>query len=318
MSIKPKKVILNLWDGVRFDAIFKVHEWMGLPNLHRLIKRGTLFNNVFTMEPVLTPMCVGRIMHNKNWKPLCTSLWQKSRKRSVYVGYPEDENRRYFKHCDNLDVLYNRKAEAATMRKYGTLNRHRIIFSDQFRLDVACKKIPDYDFSFVYFPEPDEKAHMCRDAGKHIYHYGSPYVHAIKNCDRLLGHLLNTLDHCAKNDYTIIIVADHGMTDAGRHSVATWEDQEVMQVPLVISGKGIRHNWVERQRYYTHDITSGVVGLFKGDAETTLFNHALDKSRSFDAKKNFNSDPVKKEESAVPGAIPNSASNAEPEAVTAL
>lgn len=269
------KVILNLWDGVRFDAIFKVNEWMGLPNLHRLIKNGTLYTNVYTHEPVLTPTAVGRIMHNKQWKPLCTSLWEKCRKKSVYVGYPEDEKRVKLRHCHLLDVLYNRRAEAEKIRRVGWLERHRITFPDQLRLDVACKVVPHYDFAFVYFAEPDSSAHECRDKGRHIYHYGSPYIHAIKNCDRMLGHLITTLDWCAKDDYIIIVVADHGMTDGGRHSIATWRDEEVMQVPLVISGRGIRKNWYEQQRYYTHDITSGIVGLFKGDAKDTLFRHAL-------------------------------------------
>lgn len=271
------KVVLNLWDGVRFDAVFKVNEWMGLPNLFRVINNGVLYTNIYTHEPVLTPMAVGRIMHNRNGKPLCVSLWEKMRKRSCYVGYPEDERRMYFPHCDLVDCLYNRRAEYEKLRRFGTLNRHRITFPDQVRLDIACKKIPHYDFTFVYFARPDEAAHECRDRNQHIYHYGSPYVHAIKNCDRLLGHILNTLDWCAPYNYVIIVVADHGMTDGGRHSVACWRDREVMQVPLAIMGKGIRTNWYEQARYYTHDITSGIVGLFKGDADRTLFRWALRK-----------------------------------------
>jgi len=46
-------------------------------------------------------------------------------------------------------------------------------------------------------------------------------------------------------------------------------------VPLAIMGKGIRTNWIEQNRYYTHDITSGIVGLFKGDADNTIFRYAL-------------------------------------------
>lgn len=269
------KVILNLWDGVRFDAIFKVNEWVGLPNLQRVINNGVLFSNVYTHVPALTPVAVGRIMHNRYGKPLSQSLWEKSRAKSCYVGYPEDENRKSFPHCDLLDVLYDRKAEADMIRREGSLHRHRITYPDKLRLDIACKKIPHYDFSFVYFPDPDSCAHECRDTDRHIYSWKSPYIHAIKRCDNYLGHLLKTLDWCAPNDYVIIIVADHGMTDHGRHSIATWQDREVMQVPLVMMGKPIRSNWIEQGRYYTHDITSGIVGLFKGDAKNTMFRHAL-------------------------------------------
>jgi arylsulfatase A-like enzyme len=269
------KVVLNLWDGTRFDAIFKVNQWMGLPNLFRVINNGVLFTNVYTQTPVLTPTAVGRIMHNRHGKPLSKSLWEKCRARSCYIGYPEDERRKHFPNCDLVDCLYDRRAEAEKIRRVGSLERHRITTPDQLRLDIACKKIPHNDFSFVYFHGPDTYAHECRDAGRHIYCWKSPYVHAIKECDRLLGHLLRTLDWCAPNDYVIIIMADHGMTDEGRHSIAQWDDKEVMQVPLAMMGKGIRAGWMEQTRYYTHDVTSGIVGLFKGDADRTMFRWAL-------------------------------------------
>lgn len=269
------KVVLNLWDGVRYDAIFKVHEWMGLPNLFRVIKNGVLYTNLYTHVPALTPVAVGRIMHNRRRKPLCTSLWEKCRVKSCYVGYPEDERRVRFRHCHLIDCVYNRKAEAEMLRRKGTLNRHRITYPDHYRLDIACKMVPHFDFTFVYFPDPDSAAHLCRDTSRHIYHYGSPYVHAIKQCDRLLGHLLRTLDWCAPNDYVILVVADHGMTDHGRHSIAQWNTEEVMHVPLAMMGRPIRANWMEQGRYYTHDITSGIVGLFKGDANKTMFRWAL-------------------------------------------
>ena len=285
---KGLKVVLNLWDGVRFDAIFKVHQWMGLPNIHYLIKNGTFYTNVFTHTPVLTPMAVGRIMKDKHGKFISMSLHEKSNGqiKSCFVGYPEEGIHRvpdWIPHCNYIgDILYNRKEEQRIL-KYGTpaekgkLMFHRIQYPDKLRMDVGCKMIPKYDFTFVYFVEPDESAHYCRDHKKHIYHYGSPYVHAIKNCDNLLQHLINTLEWCAKNNYILIVVADHGMTDEGRHSVAKWNDEEVMRVPLVIFGKGIRKNWIERTHYYTHDITSGIVGLFTDTTKGTIFQWAMEK-----------------------------------------
>lgn len=277
------KVVLNLWDGTRFDAIFKVHEWVGLPNLHRVIRDGVLFTNVYTLEPALTPQCVARIMCNRRGKWISQSLWEKMRLSSCFVGYPEDSVRGYLRrvpHCDLLDVLYNRKVE---MRLKGTakgreyLSKHRVCYPDSHRMKIACRRIPNYDFTFVYFPGPDTAAHDCRDMGKHIYHYGSPYIHAIKNCDRLLGSLLRTLDRTAPNDYIVVIVADHGMSDRGRHSIGKWTDREIMQVPLAVMGKGVRSGWYEQAIHHTYDITSGIVGLFKGDTDRTLFKYAMRK-----------------------------------------
>ncbi|MBI4179273.1 alkaline phosphatase family protein [bacterium] len=275
------KVVLNLWDGVRFDAIFKVNDWMGLPNLFRVIKNGVLYTNIYTEEPALTPQCVARIMCNRRGKWISQSLWEKMHKRSCFVGYPEDSVRGYLRkipHCELLDVLYKRKLEAylkSTPEGRKKMNKHRMCYPDEFRMKVARRMIPKYDFTFVYFPGPDSAAHDCRDQKKHIYHHGSPYVHAIKNCDRLLGKLLQTLDRTAPNDYVVMIVADHGMSDEGRHSIGKWTDKIIMQVPFAVMGKGIRSNWYEQSLYHTYDITSGIVGLFKGDAHNTIFRHAL-------------------------------------------
>lgn len=279
------KIVLNLWDGVRFDAIFKVHEWMGLPNLFRVIQNGVLYTNIYTLEPALTPQCVARIMCNRRGKWISKSLWEKMNLRSCFVGYPEDSVRGYLRripNCNLLDVVYKRDVEMR-MKKTAAgreiLTKHRICYPDSYRAEIACKMIPKYDFTFVYFPDTDTAAHECRDTGKHIYHYGSPYVHAIKNSDRLLGKLLKTLDRCAPNDYIIMIVADHGMSDGGRHSIGKWTDKEIMQVPLAVMGKGIRANWYEQDYFHTYDITSGIVGLFKGDAHQTMFKYALNNHR---------------------------------------
>lgn len=277
------KVVLNLWDGVRYDAIFKAHEWLGLPNFFRVVKNGVFFNNTFTVEPSMTAECVARIMKNRRGKWIGQSLWEKMRRRSCFVGYPEESVKPYppkIPFCDLVDCVYNRKKEAQLQKTEAgraMMSMHRVCFPDAFRMKLACKMIPKYDFTFVYFPDTDTAAHACRDAGKHIYHYGSPYLHAIKNCDRLLGGLLNTLDRVAPYDYIVIIIADHGMTDEGRHSVGRWTDSEVMHVPLAMMGKGIRTDWQERELHYTYEVTSGIVGLFKGDAHKTMFKYALNK-----------------------------------------
>lgn len=284
---KDLKVVLVLWDGVRFDAISKVHQWVGLPNIHSLIKNGVFYTNVVTHTPVLTPQAVGRIMTDVRGKWISQSLHEKTHGivKSCFVGYPEEgvnPHKYRIPYCNYIDALYNRKEEQRILRS-GTdaersrLKFHRIQSQDKIRLDIACKVIPKYNFTFVYFVECDEMAHKCRDSKKPIYHYGSPYIKAIKNCDNLLYHLIRTLEWCAKDNYIIIVVADHGMTDAGRHSIARWNDEEVMRVPLTIFGKGIRKNWVERTFYYTHDITSGIVGLFTDTTKGTIFQWAMQK-----------------------------------------
>jgi arylsulfatase A-like enzyme len=284
---KDLKVVLVLWDGVRYDAIFKVNKWMGLPNLFKLMNNGVLYSNVYTQQPVLTPTAVGRIMKDKNGKWISMSLHEKTNGqiKSAFAGYPEEGIRRvpeWIPHCKFLDITYNRREEwrrlFGTPAEKASMKFHRVQLSDKVRMDAACKLIPHYNFNFVYFVQPDTNAHECRDRKKHIYHYGSPYVHAIKQCDNLLYHIIKTLEWCAKNRYIVIVVADHGMTDEGRHSIAQWNDNRVMHVPLIISGRGIRKNWIEREVRYTHDITSGIVGLFTNTTNNTIFQWAMQKN----------------------------------------
>ena len=284
---KGLKVVLVLWDGVRFDALDRVGGWVGLPVIHRLIRRGVLFTNVYTQTPVLTPVAVGRIMKDKYGKWISMSLHEKTHGiiRSCIVGYPEEGIRRvpeWIPHCRYLgNVTYDRRLEQrllhGTPAERARMKFHRMQYPDKLRLDVGCKMLPYYNFTFIYFVEPDSAAHHCRDNKTWIYHYGSPYIWAIKNCDNLTYHVVRTLEWCAKNNYIIIIVADHGMTNQGRHSIARWNDNDVMRVPLVIAGRGIRKNWIERTRYYTHDITSGIVGLFTDTTKGTIFQWAMQK-----------------------------------------
>ena len=280
------KVVLVLWDGVRFDAVGRVGAWVGLPNMHRLIREGVFYTNVFGISPALTPAAVGRIVKNGENKWISTMLHEKSKGqiKSCFVGYPEDGLFGEPKHIPNCNFLnnvtYDKKEEwrklHGTPTEKASIKFHRVQYPDKLRMDIGCKMIPKHNFTFIYFVEPDDSGHICRDNRKWIYHRGSPYIRAIKNCDNLMYHIIQTLEWCAKDNYILIIVADPGMTDEGRHALSQWNDERVSRVPLVIYGKGIRKGRVENTLYRTDNISKGIIGLFSGAGKDTIFQCAME------------------------------------------
>lgn len=74
----------------------------------------------------------------------------------------------------------------------------------------------DLAVSFVYFGEADVEAHN--------HGTGPDYIAAIERCDARLGKLLASIQARAdrgEEDWTIIVVTDHGHVDAGGHGGET-------------------------------------------------------------------------------------------------
>jgi predicted AlkP superfamily pyrophosphatase or phosphodiesterase len=70
----------------------------------------------------------------------------------------------------------------------------------------------DYDLSFVYLGDPDETAHQLG--------VGPEYVAAIERADRRIGELVTALwsrPDFDEEDWTVVVVTDHGHVDEGGH-----------------------------------------------------------------------------------------------------
>ncbi|MGJ3190663.1 alkaline phosphatase family protein [Paenarthrobacter sp. FR1] len=88
------------------------------------------------------------------------------------------------------------------------------VCADDAVADYAANRLENEDLaaSFVYFGEADVEAHN--------HGTGSGYVAAIQRCDARLGTLLDAIQarpDRAEEDWTVVVVTDHGHLDAGGH-----------------------------------------------------------------------------------------------------
>ncbi|MEW5692838.1 MAG: alkaline phosphatase family protein [Candidatus Hydrogenedentota bacterium] len=252
------KTILCLLDGVRYDAVRLIDNWVGLPNFQNIIKNGIWFTNVFTFEPVLTNHCQSKILvghqdYNRH-QTVFDTLGQLGL-RTASIGTDPYTGRGATANWDNL---------------YDANHHYR---SDQVRTDVVKEILKDFDFIYVYFVEPDEYAHVCRDAHRHIYSFQSPYIWAIKRCDERVGQIIKVAEKVCPGNYNIICLSDHGMTDGGRHSIATWTTEEVMHVTLFCSGVSFKKAMIENSRLYITDIAHGIVNLYNPEYNAHIFQN---------------------------------------------
>lgn len=254
------KTILILLDGVRYDAIFKLHDWVKLPHMWRIIHEGVFWRNVYTHEPFLTNHLTQQLLTGHRNYAQNHTVFQ----RLEYLGFKtssvgtnpwDGRGARY-----NFDNLYDKK------------HNYR---SDDVRIDAACRILPKVDFVYIYTVETDEYAHVCRDEKKHIYSWGSPYIWAIKRTDERIGRLRSWLDRVAPGNYNIIATADHGMTDNGRHSIATWTTESVTHIPVFACGVNFKRGWKIDRRFYITDIAHSIVNLYDPRVHAHMFHEVI-------------------------------------------
>jgi len=85
-----------------------------------------------------------------------------------------------------------------------------------------------YNLMAVHFSSPDHEGHL--HGGR-----SDQYMKAVADID---GYIAEILKHLNLNDSVVIITSDHGHRDEGGHG---GREREVVETPLVIAGRGIRH-----------------------------------------------------------------------------
>lgn len=262
---QPPKTILVLIDGVRYDALYKVNDWLGLPNMWGIINDGVLWRNVYTFEPYLTNHITQKILTGHQNYAQNYTIFQRLEFlgfRTASVGTnPWDGRGARF----NFDNLYDKN--------------HNYL-SDDVRFECVKQILPAADFVYLYTVETDEYAHVCRDAKKHVYSWQSPYIWAIKRTDDRLGRLRVWLEKTMPGAYNLICIADHGMTDNGRHSIATWTTEVVTHVPVFACGVNFKRGWKIDHRHYVTDVAHSILNLYDSRVPAHMFNSALLRPKS--------------------------------------
>ncbi|WP_354644446.1 alkaline phosphatase family protein [Kitasatospora camelliae] len=124
---------------------------------------------------------------------------------------------------------------------------------DQAVADEAARvlaTIPDLDAAFVYFGAVDETAHFLG--------CGPEYRSSAETADRRLGQVLDALRRrpgYAEEEWTVIVVTDHGHRDEGGHGgrseevVTAWIAACGPDIPAGPAPAGLRHADVAAHAY---------------------------------------------------------------------
>jgi predicted AlkP superfamily pyrophosphatase or phosphodiesterase len=244
-------VILFSIDGMRPDGLVQADT----PTLDGLMARGSVSLTAQTVMPSVTLPChtsmlrgVDTARHGittNTFQPLARpvpSLIDVARAAGKRIGFFYNwEQLRDLYEAGNMDVAYY----------WGDPHRPE---GDWRVARAAAEHIadPGFDFMFVYLGHTDECGH------KHGW-MSAPYLEAIANADRCVGHVLETCKR-AGHDPIVLVQSDHG----GHERSHGTEMPEDMTIPWVLAGPGIRagHTLTSPVRIYdTCPTLAALLGL---------------------------------------------------------
>jgi len=224
-----RRVVLVLVDGLRLDAS------RNMPRLNELRQRGADLS-VRIGQPSLS-YSSWTVLVSGTWQEISgvTTNWYEGEVRvdtifkaardagmpSVIVGGGGWE-KLYGSHLTDFIEVSWPKGENIPLEAWTEM--------DSKSYHLAVRTLDEYSegLILVYFGGTDELAHL----------YGgisSPYLDEVQRVDGYIGFLAERLD--PEKD-VLIVTSDHGHVDVGGHG--GWEES-VLQVPLVMVGKAIRH-----------------------------------------------------------------------------
>lgn len=144
--------------------------------------------------------------------------------------------------------------------------------ADDAVADYAARRLAGEDLAvcFVYFGEADVEAHN--------HGTGSGYIAAIQRCDARLSTLLEAIEsrpNREKEDWTVIVVTDHGHLDAGGHGGESDAERTAWIAasgPLLPQGiTAVDHADIFAQVLFTFGVAGESEGVpFGGRQETPL------------------------------------------------
>jgi hypothetical protein len=220
--MNEKIAVMLLIDGVKIDILNQLIERGELPNIEHIIKSGS-FDTVTSTFPTTTgcahlPFLTGKYTGECN---IPGGRWKEDTSRTYFRLFGKDMNDDCKKGIKTLYDYYrsanvcspiNRRA-SFSIPPIGQVICHltnKWTMFDGFSLSITERLIKkDFDFIFTSLYAPDELSHRngC---------FSSKVIDAYKFIDKRIGRLERVLkENC--NDYLLILVSDHGITDTHTH-----------------------------------------------------------------------------------------------------
>jgi hypothetical protein len=233
-------------DGLNPDAIRTLGR-DGAPTFHRLVKQGAATLNARTAfeQTVTLPNHAGmltgrRITADRGGHGV---TWDDDRPRTTVQKAAGHKVASIFNavHADG-----GRTALFATKTKFGLYERSWPTAIDRFRVDGDTPTLvraarrdlvrSDRAFTFLHLSPPDLAGHG----------YGgmsAEYLDAVRQCDRLLGTVLQAVDRHPglARDLVVVLTADHGFPPGLRDHSAK-KNVGNYRIPFLVWGAGVAHD----------------------------------------------------------------------------
>jgi predicted AlkP superfamily pyrophosphatase or phosphodiesterase len=117
---------------------------------------------------------------------------------------------------------------------------------------VAIIKREKPDFTFIHFDEPDHTGHA-------VGHDTPEYYAMLSKVDERIGRIVQAVkDAGIEKETVIMVVSDHGGIDKGHGKKSLQE----IEVPLVISGPGIRKGYGLKSVIINYDYAPTIARMF--------------------------------------------------------
>jgi arylsulfatase A-like enzyme len=245
------KVLLIVIDGCRPDGI----QQASTPTIDALIKKGTHTFSATTISPPITLPAHFSIFSSR--KPIGHGVQSNSGQVNISPGTMTIIEAAKYNGCTTAsfyswEPLRNLSPPGALDESH-MINTSDLHNGDVLIAEIAAQRITKVvpDFCFAYFEGTDIAGHksgwMTED-----------YISAIETADLAVSTLLNTLTNAGlMSEYTVLLLSDHGGNDT--HHLENIP--EIMTVPLIMSGPGIKKGYCLSKPVSVLDVAPTVASL---------------------------------------------------------
>ena len=250
-----QRVVLFMIDGLHWEA----PERLNMPVFNRLAKEGTYIKQSYMIIPH-HPTIGDYSKYNSCSFP----------NPVLHQGtiFPDPRNKmiqELFSPARQTAFVVNAIDYASVARGFSTAIMD-VTLTDEQVVETACQIMKNQNpvFVRVHLQRPGIRGNeISRSApdipySRNIFAANSPYVEAVENADRLLGHFVQFLKDAQLWDGTVLIVtSDHGQSRIGWHPLL---EEDSWRTPLVFAGDPIASGRV--LSYFEHtDLAPTIAGL---------------------------------------------------------
>lgn len=254
---RPKHVILIGSDGFGAYAFKKAQ----VPNLRKMMEEGSWTLKARTVLPSSSA---------PNWASMVMGAGPELHGYTTWGSKQPDLPARSLDEYGMFPTVYSLLRKAQPNSEIGVIyewdgigylfpkkavNKDQNCDGDVALAAAACDyiKTSKPTFLFVHLHDVDSVGHK-------VGHDTPEYYGAIERTDTHIGEILQAIkDAGIEKETVVIFTADHGGINKGHGSIS----MEEMEIPWIVTGRGIRKNHEVQQSVMTFDTAATIAALFR-------------------------------------------------------